>query len=68
MHKIFYKEKVLLEQSVFISNCSAPVSEIVMAFLWGLKLHMVFMLMIGKKNTLFNGFCCIICPFCLASG
>lgn len=50
MHKIFYKEKVLLEQSVFISNCSAPVSEIVVAFLWGLKLHMVFMLMIGKKK------------------
>lgn len=33
MHKIFYKEELLLEQSVFISNCCMPMSEIVMAFL-----------------------------------
>lgn len=49
MHTVFYKEELLLEQSVFISNCSMPLSEIVMFSLWGLKLHMVFMLMIGKK-------------------
>jgi len=33
MHKIFYKEDLLLEQSVFISNCCMPMSEIVTAFL-----------------------------------